>query len=90
VADLKFDLEYKSDLDLDQQDPSSEGEGLLHSSLVWKSRWITKTLKEVEQVGTLKSTFRVSHPPRRYPSYVALMSSIIDAKPSNFEEANVE
>jgi hypothetical protein len=31
--------------------------------------------------------FRVSHPPKKFPSYVALMSSIIDTKPSSYEEA---
>jgi hypothetical protein len=43
-----------------------------------------------EKMLDLKFTLRVNHPPRRYPSYVAMMSSIIDAEPSNFEEANVE
>jgi len=32
----------------------------------------------------------VSHPPRIYPSYVSLLSSIIDAYPYRFEEANAE
>jgi hypothetical protein len=31
--------------------------------------------------------FQESRPPRRFSSYVALMSSIIDSEPSSFEEA---
>jgi hypothetical protein len=80
MADLKSSPKDKLDLDSDQQDPSSEGEDLLPLSLARKLRWITHTLKEAEQVGALESTFQVSHPPRIYPSYVALMSSIIDVE----------
>jgi hypothetical protein len=32
----------------------------------------------------------VSHPPKKFSNYVALMSSIIDAKPSSYEEATGE
>jgi hypothetical protein len=31
------------------------------------------------------TSFLVSHPPRKFPNYVALMSSIIDTKPSKYE-----
>jgi hypothetical protein len=43
-----------------------------------------------EQVGAPKTSFWVSHPPKKFPSYVALMSSIIDAEPSSYEEATGE
>jgi hypothetical protein len=34
-----------------------------------------------------KSTFRESRPPRKFPQYMALMTSIIDSEPSSYEEA---
>jgi hypothetical protein len=50
-----------------------------------------QTLQEAEeQVGAPKTSFWVSHPPKKFPNYVALMSSIIDAKPSSYEEAASE
>ena len=79
VVDPKFDSEDK--LDLDQQDPSSKGEDLIHLSSMRKLRWLTHTLKEAKQVGARRSTFWVSHPPRVCP-YVVMMSSIIDPQPS--------
>jgi hypothetical protein len=30
----------------------------------------------------------VTRPPKKFPNYVALMSSIINVEPSSFEEAN--
>lgn len=58
------------------------------SSLAIKPRWFTQTLQDAqEQVGAPKTSFRVSHPPNKFPNYVSLMSSIIDARPSSFEEA---
>jgi hypothetical protein len=41
-------------------------------------------------VGPIKFSFRVNHPPKKFPTYVALMSSIIGSEPSNFEEARAE
>jgi hypothetical protein len=34
-----------------------------------------------------RSTARERRPPRKFPNYMVLMSSIIDVEPSNFEEA---
>jgi hypothetical protein len=45
-------------------------------------------VQEVERIATPKGTFRESKTPHRFGGYVALMSSISDAKPSSFEEAN--
>jgi hypothetical protein len=38
------------------------------------------------QVGAPKTSFQVSHPPKKFSDYVALMSSINDADP--FSEDN--
>lgn len=32
----------------------------------------------------------MSYPPKNFPNYVALMSSILETKPSNIEEANAD
>jgi hypothetical protein len=39
------------------------------------------------QVGSLKTSLSIIHPPKKFMNYVVLMSSIIDADPSSFEEA---
>jgi hypothetical protein len=43
-----------------------------------------------DKFGAPKTYFKVSHPPKKFHSCVALMSSIINAKPSSYEEARVE
>jgi hypothetical protein len=55
-----------------------------------KPKWAEPLLKEAnEQVDSPKTSVRTSVPPQRYSGYVALMSSMIDSKPTCFEEANV-
>jgi hypothetical protein len=46
--------------------------------------WLLHTLRD--SIEAPRSAFKESRPPRRFPNYMALMSSIIDANPSNFEE----
>lgn len=47
----------------------------------------TQNLLEVqERVEAMKTSFRVSHPSKKCPNYVSLMSSTIDGKHSSFEE----
>jgi hypothetical protein len=41
--------------------------------------------EEEEQVGAPKTSFQVSHYPKMFLNYVALMSSIFDAKLSSYE-----
>jgi hypothetical protein len=44
-----------------------------------RPRWLTQTLQEAqEHVGVPRSSMRVSIPPRRYASHVALVSSICE------------
>jgi len=37
-----------------------------------------------------KTSFQVSHPPKNFPNYFAVMSAIVDAEPSSYEEAASE
>jgi hypothetical protein len=48
--------------------------------------WIESTLQEVENHKAHSGTFRQSKKPKRFSSYATLMTSIVDAKPSTFEE----
>jgi hypothetical protein len=45
-------------------------------------------VQEAERIVAPKGTFRESKRPRRFGSYVALMSSVSDVEPSSFEEAD--
>jgi hypothetical protein len=40
-----------------------------------------------EHVETPRSTFKERRPSKKFPNYMALMSSILDVEPSNFHEA---
>jgi hypothetical protein len=53
-----------------------------------KPGWLKETVQEAEKIVAPKGTFRESKRPRRFGGYVALMSSISDAEPSSFEEAD--
>jgi hypothetical protein len=49
--------------------------------------WLWNTLQEVEEHAAPKGSFRESKRPHKFSNYVALMSNIIDSKPSTFEDA---
>jgi hypothetical protein len=58
------------------------------STLVRRPRWSEQTLRDAQKhVEPPRTTFRESRPPRKFPTYMALMTNIIDSEPSNFEEA---
>jgi hypothetical protein len=40
-----------------------------------------------EYVEAPRSTFKESRPPKKFLSYMALINSIIDSKPSGYQEA---
>jgi hypothetical protein len=47
-----------------------------------------QTLRDAqEHVEAPRSTFRESKPPKKFPNFVALMSSIIDSESSSVQEA---
>ena len=49
--------------------------------------WARELIQDAEKYGTPDGSLRESKRPRTYSSYVALLSDIIDAEPSSFEEA---
>jgi hypothetical protein len=49
--------------------------------------WAQKIIQDVEKYGAPDGSFKESNRPRPYSSYVALLSDIIDAKPTSYEEA---
>jgi hypothetical protein len=49
--------------------------------------WLRDTLQDAEGHATPSGTFRERKRPQRFLSYMALMSHIIDSKPSSYEEA---
>ena len=52
-----------------------------------KPSWAREAVRDAERYGAPEGSLRESKRPRTYSSYVALLSDIIDAEPSNFEEA---
>ena len=49
--------------------------------------WLRETLQDAERIAAPGGSFRESKRPHRFSSYMALMSHIIDAEPSSYEEA---
>ena len=49
--------------------------------------WARELIQDAEKYGAPDGSLRESKRPPTYSSYVALLSDIIDAKPSSFEEA---
>jgi hypothetical protein len=48
--------------------------------------WLRETLLDAERIVAFRGPFRESKRPQRFSSYMALMSHIIDAEPSSYEE----
>ena len=55
-------------------------------SLKRKPAWAREAIQDAERYGAPEGSLRDSKRPRTYSSYVALLSDIIDAKLSSFEE----
>jgi hypothetical protein len=49
--------------------------------------WIESTLQEAERHKDPSGNFRESKRPKIFSSYAALMTSLVNAEPSTFEEA---
>ena len=56
-------------------------------SLKRKPTWTRELIQDAERYGAPKGSLKESKRPRIYLSYMALLSDIIDAEPSSFEEA---
>ena len=52
-----------------------------------KPAWASELIQDAERYGAPEGSLRESKRPHTYSSYVALLSDIIDAEPSSFEEA---
>jgi hypothetical protein len=53
-----------------------------------RPKWIERTLREAqEQVKAPQTSVKMSRAPQRFFGYIALMSELIEAEPSNFQEA---
>jgi hypothetical protein len=63
-------------------------EDLVPSSPVRIPMWLLQRLRDVGEGPRIM--FRESGPLRKFPNYMELMSSMIDAKPSSFEEATYQ
>lgn len=50
--------------------------------------WARKTMQEAKKFVAPRGTFKESKRPQKFPSYVALMSHIIESEPSSVEEAS--
>jgi len=55
-----------------------------------RPKCLQDTLKEAETVGPPKRVNRDSVPPERFCSYVAKATSIVDSKPTSYEEAAIQ
>ena len=51
-----------------------------------KPVWARELIQDSERYSALEGSLRESKRPRIYSSYMALLSDIIDAEPSSFEE----
>ena len=56
-------------------------------SLKRKPAWAHELIQDAKRYGAPEGSLRESKRPRIYSSYMALLSDIIDAEPSIFEEA---
>jgi hypothetical protein len=80
--------EQSSETSSSGSQPSGGEEELSPSSFVRRPSWYELTLRDAqEQVEAPRSTFRERRPPKKFPNFVALMSSIIDSESSSVQEA---
>jgi hypothetical protein len=49
--------------------------------------WLEATLQDAERLKVLEGTFRKSKKPKRFSSYAAYMTKLLDEEPTTFEEA---
>ena len=52
-----------------------------------KPKWLQDTLRDATSVAEPKRPVKESRPPERFCSYMAMATSILDSKPSSYEEA---
>jgi hypothetical protein len=69
------------------QIPVEVQEQSVPSTSIRRPRWFEQTLRDAqEHVEPPSTTFQESRPPWKFPTYMALMTNIIDSNPSSYEE----
>jgi hypothetical protein len=77
--------EHSSKTSISGIQPSSGEEELSPSSSIIRFNWYELALRDAqERVEAPRSTFRESRPPKKFPNFMEIMSSIIDSKSSSF------
>ena len=71
--------------ELEPQKPEDPAKEVFSSKR--RPAWARELMQEAEKYGAPDGTFRESKRPKSFSSYVALLSDIIDAKPTSYEEA---
>jgi hypothetical protein len=91
--DFNNEEEHEVSKEENSEHPNEEPEGPLeHVELVTVPEirkgpvWLKSTLLEVEGHSAPVGTFRESKRPKRFSSYVTLMTNLVNAEPSTFEE----
>ena len=51
-----------------------------------KPTWAREVIEEAKRHGSPEGTIRERKKPKSYPSYMALMSDLVDKEPTRFEE----
>jgi len=67
--------------------PQDPFEPVVVQEIKKRTAWLRSTLEEKEGHATLDGTSREVKRSKRFSSYAALMTKLIDAKPSTYEEA---
>ena len=73
-------------VDHDMAEPQRPVDPPKEVSLKRKPTWARELIQDAERYGAPEGSLRESKRPRTYSSYVALLSDIINAEPSSFEE----
>ena len=55
-----------------------------------RPRWLTSTLRDADSGVPPRTYVRESTPPKRFCSYVALVTSIVDLERGSFDEASAQ
>ena len=55
-----------------------------------RPKWLTSTLRDADSGVPPRTYVRESIPPKRFCSYVALVTGIVDSEPGSFDEASAQ
>jgi len=87
-------LVFEEEITREKEESNQEDEGPnepIQAMVIPETRripnWLKSTLLDAEGHKAAKVTFRERKKPKRYSGYEAYMKKLIEAEPSNFEEA---